>query len=138
MIIETFEESQVPIRELFACGGIAAKDPFMMQIYADVTRREIRISDSAQTVALGAAMFGAVAAGKSRGGYDSIFDAARTMPRLKEEVYRPNLAHAAVYDRLYAEYKTLHDYFGRGANDVMKRLKAIKLASLAAAGNEEA
>lgn len=138
MIIETFEESQVPIRELFACGGIAAKDPFMMQIYADVTRREIRISDSMQTVALGAAMFGAVAAGKNRGGYDSIFDAARTMPRLKEEVYRPNLEHAAAYDQLYAEYKILHDYFGRGANDVMKRLKAIKHAALELSGSGEA
>ena len=57
-IIETFETNRVPIHELFACGGIASKDPFMMQIYADVTNREIRISDSAQTVALGSAMFG--------------------------------------------------------------------------------
>lgn len=128
-IIDAFENSGLPIRELFACGGIAAKDPFMMQIYADVTRREIRISDSVQTVALGAAMFGAVAAGKARGGYDSIFEAARVMPRLKAVVYRPNLDHAAVYDRLYAEYQILHDYFGRGANDVMKRLKAIRLAA---------
>ena len=110
----------------------------MMQIYADVTRREIRISDSMQTVALGAAMFGAVAAGKNRGGYDSIFEAARTMPRLKEEVYRPNLEHAAAYDQLYAEYKILHDYFGRGANDVMKRLKAIKRAALEVSGSGEA
>ena len=128
-IIDAFENSGLPIRELFACGGIAAKDPFMMQIYADVTRREIRISDSLQTVALGAAMFGAVAAGKARGGYDSIFEAARVMPRLKAVVYRPNPDHAAIYDRLYAEYQILHDYFGRGANNVMKRLKAIRLAA---------
>ncbi len=126
MIIETFEANGVPVREILACGGIASKDPMMMQIYADVTRREFRISASDQTVALGSAMFGAVAAGKARGGYNSIFEAARVMPRLKDLVYRPNPAHAEVYDRLYAEYRILHDYFGRGENDVMKRLKEIR------------
>ncbi|MEA4888977.1 MAG: ribulokinase [Clostridiaceae bacterium] len=128
-IIDAFEQNGLPIHELFACGGIAAKDPFMMQIYADVTKREIRISDSLQTVALGAAMFGAVAAGKARGGYDSIFDAARMMPRLKDVVYRPIEKHAATYEALYAEYRQLHDYFGRGANDVMKRMKSIRLSA---------
>jgi len=128
-IIETFEANGVPIHELFACGGIASKDPFMMQIYADVTNREIRISDSTQTVALGSAMFGAVAAGKANGGYDSIFEAARIMPRLKDVVYKPDPEAVRVYDRLFAEYVLLHDYFGRGQNDVMKRLKAIKKES---------
>ena len=125
-IIETFEKSGLPITELFACGGIAAKDPFMMQIYADVTNREIRISDSTQTVALGSAMFGAVACGKEKGGYDSIFDAAKVMPRLKDIVYKPDQEAVRIYDKLFAEYRILHDYFGRGTNDVMKRLKAIK------------
>ncbi len=125
-IIETFEKNQVPINELFACGGIASKDAFMMQIYADVTNREIRISDSNQTVALGSAMFGAVAAGKDNGGYDSIFDAAKVMPRLKDVVYKPNPTAVEAYNKLFAEYVILHDYFGRGENDVMKRLKAMK------------
>ena len=125
-IIENFEANGVPIGELYACGGIASKDPFMMQVYADVTQREIRISASAQTVALGSAMFGAVAAGKAKGGYDSIFEAAKVMPRLKDEVYRPDPAASAVYDKLFAEYRVLHDYFGRGENDVMKRLKDLK------------
>ena len=125
-IIETFETAGVAIDELYACGGIAAKDEFMMQIYADVTKREIKISDNVQTVALGSAMFGAVAAGKARGGYDSIFEAARIMPRLKDVVYKPDAAASAIYDQLFAEYKLLHDYFGRGENNVMKRLKAIK------------
>jgi L-ribulokinase len=125
-IIENFEANGVPIGELYACGGIASKDPFMMQVYADVTKREIRISASAQTVALGSAMFGAVAAGKAKGGYDSIFEAAKVMPRLKDEVYRPDPAASAVYDKLFAEYRVLHDYFGRGENDVMKRLKDLK------------
>jgi len=126
MIIDTFEESGVPIKELYAAGGIAHKNPFLMQIYADVTNREIRISASTQTPALGSAMFGAVAAGKERGGYDSIVNAAKEMARLKDIVYRPIPENVEAYNELYAEYKALHDYFGRGTNDVMKRLKAIK------------
>lgn len=124
-IIEQFSESGVPVSELYACGGIAMKDPLMMQIFADVTNREIKVSARKQTVALGAAMFGAVAAGKDRGGYDHILDAAAVMPALQEHVYRPIPAHVTVYDELYHEYKRLHDYFGRGENNVMKRLKAI-------------
>jgi len=116
----------VPIRELYAAGGISQKNPFLMQIYADVTNREIKISASSQTPALGSAMFGAVAAGKERGGYDSIVDAAKEMARLKDVVYKPNPENVKMYDKLYAEYKILHDYFGRGGNDVMKRLKEIK------------
>ncbi|MCX7714856.1 MAG: ribulokinase [Clostridia bacterium] len=126
MIIETFKENGVPIYELYAAGGIAEKDEMMMQIYADVTNMEIRISASAQTPALGSAMFGAVAAGSGRGGYDSIIDAAKVMGKVKDKVYRPIPENVAVYDKLYAEYKILHDYFGRGENDVMKRLKEIK------------
>jgi L-ribulokinase len=126
MIIETFENSGVPIKELYACGGIAEKDEFMMQIYSDVTNREIRISASTQTVALGSAMFGAVAAGREKGGYDSIFEAAKHMAKVKEEYYKPIPENVETYRKLYAEYKALHDYFGRGGNDVMKRLKRIK------------
>ncbi|HZJ83658.1 MAG TPA: FGGY-family carbohydrate kinase, partial [Clostridia bacterium] len=126
MIIDTFEESGVPIDELYAAGGIADKNPFLMQVYADINNREIRVSASAQTPGLGSAMFGAVVAGKERGGYDSIVDAAKEMSKLKDVVYRPIPENVAMYNKLFAEYKTLHDYFGRGANDVMKRLKDIR------------
>jgi len=126
MIIETFEENGIEIKELYAAGGIAEKDEFMMQIYSDVTNREIRISASPQTPALGSAMFGAVAAGKEKGGYDSIVEAAKYMAKVKDIVYRPDPKNVKVYDKLYAEYKLLHDYFGRGGNDIMKRLKNIK------------
>ncbi|WP_026487283.1 ribulokinase [Caldanaerobius polysaccharolyticus] len=125
-IIEAFNHSGVEVKELYACGGLAEKDPLLMQIYADVTNLEIKVSQSAQTPALGAAMFGAVAAGKERGGFDSIFEAAKVIPRLKDTVYRPIPENVKVYDELFKEYKMLHDYFGRGQNDVMKRLKAIK------------
>ncbi|MGZ6316507.1 MAG: ribulokinase, partial [Anaerolineales bacterium] len=126
VIIEAFEGHGVPIHELVACGGLPEKNKLLMQIYADVTGRPIRISASTQTPALGSAMFGAVAAGSSAGGYDSIFDAAKTMAHLKDEAYRPIAENQAVYDSLFAEYACLHDYFGRGENDVMKRLKKIR------------
>ena len=128
MIVDTFNKSGVKIEEIYACGGIAQKNAFMMQIYADVLGYEIRIARSAQAPALGAAMFGAVAAGAARGGYDSIVDAAKHMGGVKDVVYRPIPENQAIYEKLYAEYVTLHDYFGRGGNDVMKRLKDIKRA----------
>ena len=130
MIIDTFEQSGVAIKELYACGGIADKDAMMMQIYSDVTNREIRISGSAQAPALGSAMFGAVVAGSARGGYDTIQDAAKNMSKLKDVVYKPITENTAVYEKLYAEYKILHDYFGKGENDAMKRLKNIRKEAL--------
>lgn len=126
MIIDTFAENGVPITELFAAGGIPEKDSFMMQIYADVTNMPIKISGSPQAPALGSAIFGAVSAGKARGGYDSVFEASQAMGKLKDVIYQPITENVEVYDKLYAEYKLLHDYFGRGGNDVMKRLKEIK------------
>lgn len=126
MIIDTFEENGVPVNEFYAAGGIAEKNPFVMQIYADVINREIKISGSPQAPALGSAMFGAVAAGKKAGGFDTIQEAAKVMAKVKDHTYKPVTVNAESYKKLYAEYRILHDYFGRGANDVMKRLKDIK------------
>lgn len=126
MIIENFEQAGVPITGLYACGGIAQKNKLMMQIYADVTNRDIYIGASDQTPALGAAMFGAVAAGADQGGYDSIFEAAKVMGKVKEEYYKPISKNVSTYQKLYHEFKLLHDYFGRGENNVMKRLKKMK------------
>jgi L-ribulokinase len=126
VIIEAFERHAVPVRELVACGGLPEKNRMLMQIYADVTGREIRISATRQTPALGSAMFGAVAAGSAAGGYTGIIDAARKMAHLKQESYKPIPANRAVYDRLYAEYVRLYDYYGRGENNVMKTLRGIR------------
>jgi L-ribulokinase len=125
-IVEAFDESGVAVKELYACGGLPQKNRLLMQIYADVTNREIKVAASKQTPAVGAAMFAAVAAGSAAGGYDSIVEAAKKMARVREESFKPIPENAAIYDRLYKEYTALHDYFGRGANDVMKRLKALK------------
>jgi len=129
MIIETFVKNGVPINELVACGGLPDKNPMLMQIYADVIGVPLKISASKQTPALGSAMFGAVVAGKAAGGYDSIVDAAKAMAAVKDVVYKPIPENQKVYEKLYQEYVLLHDYFGRGANDVMKRLKAIKASA---------
>lgn len=126
IIIETFQNSGVPVKELYACGGLPQKNKMLMQIYSDVTNMRINISASPQTPALGAAMFAAVAAGKEKGGYDDIFEAAKKMAKLKDEHYEPIKENAEIYKKLYAEYKKLHDYFGRGENNVMKTLKNIK------------
>ncbi len=131
-IIETLNASGVPVRRLIAAGGLPERNRLLMQIYADVTGHEIGIVRSGQAPALGAAMHGAVAAGAAAGGYDDIAEAARRMGGLRAETYRPVPAHTAVYDQLYAEYKTLYDYFGRGQNDAMKRLRSLRRAALSA------
>jgi L-ribulokinase len=126
MITETFENNGVPINELVACGGLPEKNPMLMQIYADVIGKTIWVSATNQTPALGSAMFGAVAAGKAAGGYDTIFDASEKMAHLRETPYIPNPENQASYEPLYQEYAKLHDYFGRGENNVMKKLKQVR------------
>jgi L-ribulokinase len=126
-IIKRFEEYGVFVKDVVNCGGIAEKNPFVMQIYADVCNRPMWISRSAQTCALGAAIFGAVVGGA----YKTTEQAQRKMTGVKEEVYRPNKAAAAVYAELYQLYRTLHDAFGTtGFRDqldrVMKDLIAIR------------
>lgn len=126
MIIDAFKDNGIDVKEFYASGGISQKDPMMMQIYADVINMPIYIAGSEHGPALGSAIFGAVAAGKDNGGYDSIFEAAAEMGKILDISYKPNPENVRVYQKLYEEYKILHDYFGRGENDVMKRLKKIK------------
>lgn len=130
LIIETFNTNNVPIHELIATGGLPDRNKLLMQIYADVTGLPIYVPEATQIGALGSAMHGAVAAGSAMGGYDTIVDASANMAHLREESYQPDASNKAVYDRLFAEYVVLHDYFGRGENDVMKRLKEIKVEML--------
>jgi L-ribulokinase len=129
VIVEAFDHNGVAVNELVACGGLPEKNKLLMQIYADVTGREIKVTASKQTPALGSAMFGAVAAGGATGGYDTVFEAAQRMARLQKATYHPIAANQKVYERLYQEYVRLYDYFGRGENNVMKVLKSIKKGS---------
>jgi len=126
IIIENFEQYGIGVRELYACGGMAEKNELLMQIFSDVTGRSIKLARSSQASALGAAMFGAVAAGRWGGGYDTIFQAIDRMGGVRDKVYQPDPSDHAVYNDIFEDYVELHDYFGRGANDVMKRLRALK------------
>ncbi|MEU6536693.1 ribulokinase [Streptomyces sp. NPDC047000] len=120
-IIEAFETAGVPVRELIIAGGLM-RNALLMQIYADVTRRPLSVIASKQGPALGSAMHAAVAAGA----YPDIHAAAQAMGKVHRAVYEPDPDRAAAYDRLFAEYKLLHDYFGRGANEVMHRLRRLR------------
>lgn len=127
-IFEAFEGAGIPIRNVVACGGLPEKSALLMQIFADVTGHEIKVARQPQLCsALGAAMHGTVAAGRAAGGYDTIFEAAEHMAGVQASSYCPRREHREVYNRIFSEYQALHDYFGRGVNDVMKRLKSLKM-----------
>jgi L-ribulokinase len=126
MIVDALDSRGVRVDRLVACGGLPERNKLLMQIYADVTGRELSVAASTQTPALGAAMFGAVAASSALGGYDSIVDASRRMAHLSLECYRPSPADHAVYEELFREYVRVHDLFGRHGDDVMRNLKRIQ------------
>lgn len=112
VIMERFEEYGVKVNEVIACGGIAEKNPFVMQIYADVLGKPIKISYSSQTPALGAAIFGAVSAGYEKSGYKNVEEAQKAICRVKDKIYYPREEDRNIYNRLYKLYKELHDIFG--------------------------
>ncbi|MGA2916444.1 MAG: ribulokinase [Sedimentisphaerales bacterium] len=130
-IINRFEEYGVKIKEIINCGGIAEKNPMLMQIYADITGREMKVSRSAQSCALGSAIAAAVVAGKKAGGYDNFASAQSTMCGVKKITYKPNTKSHKTYTELYKLYKKLHDSFGvknhkAVLSDVMKKLLELK------------
>ena len=120
-IIEAFNSSDVPVTELVVAGGLL-KNTLLMQIYADVTNLPLSTIASTQGPALGSAIHAAVAAGA----YPDIHSASSAMGRSDKAAYQPIPAHVKAYEELFAEYTLLHDYFGRGPNEVMHRLKARK------------
>ncbi|MEF2277395.1 ribulokinase [Deinococcus sp. YIM 134068] len=123
VIVENFEQSGVPVNEIVISGGLK-RNRMLMQIYADVTGRPLSVLDVEQGPAVGSAMHAAVAAGE----YPDIFAAAKCMGKVRRDAFVPDARSQRTYDRLYAEYTGLHDYFGRGANEVMHRLKAMRRA----------
>ncbi|MGY4691329.1 ribulokinase [Salibacterium sp. K-3] len=130
-IVKSFTGQGVPIDALYANGGLSYKNKMLMQIYSDVTNKPIYIAESTELPAVGSAMFASVAAGSKKGGYDTIQEAAHQMARLKPDPVLPDSKRHEMYQELYEEYERLHDYFGRGDNDVMKRLKQLKSGAFA-------
>jgi L-ribulokinase len=126
VIVEAFRDSGVPVEEFVVAGGLM-KNPLLMQIYSDVLRLPLSIITSTQGPALGSAIHAAVAAGV----HPDVPAAAAAMGRVERAVYTPDEARATAYDALFAEYSLLHDWFGRGGNDVMHRLRRIRREAVA-------
>jgi L-ribulokinase len=124
-IIESFDASGVPVLEFVVAGGLIRNAP-LMQIYSDVIGRSLSVIDSAEGPALGSAIHAAVAAGA----YPDVPSASAAMGKVRRDVYVPDPQRQRAYDALYAEYCTLHDYFGVAAggqgNDVLHRLRRIR------------
>ncbi|MEV7027926.1 FGGY-family carbohydrate kinase, partial [Kitasatospora sp. NPDC093558] len=125
VIVEALEQGGVPVTEFVVTGGLK-KNELLMQIYADVLRRPVSVAESEQGPALGSAIHAAVAAGA----YPDVRTAAAAMGRVRPAAYRPDHARADVYDRLFAEYRALHDHFGLGADKLLHRLRDIRNAAL--------
>lgn len=129
MIIEQFENAGVQVKSIVLGGGIPVRNRKLVQVYADVCRREIRLAGTSYASALGAAILGTAVAQKEVTGFGNIKEIVRRFGKVSEEVFMPDQANADVYDQLYEEYKTLHRYIGTGGNTVMKRLNALRQGS---------
>ena len=122
MIVDHFADSGIPIDKIVASGGIAEKDDMLMQIYADVLNRPIVVSDATMSASRGSAIYASVAAGE----FQTVQDAVNVLSVRSGRNYVPIKENAEKYRALYEEYCVLHDYFGRGGNDVMKRLDRLR------------
>ncbi len=125
VIVDSLEDVGIPVEEIVACGGLPFQNRLLMQLTADITGRPVRVAESRQAPALGAAMFAAVAAGSRQGGYDTIVDASAGMARLGADEYLPDDASRAVYDDLYGIYRELHDTMSSSASP-MRRLRMVQ------------
>lgn len=126
-ILDLFTEAGADIRTIIASGGIAEKNPLLMQIYADVLQREIKVSDTDQTAALGSAIYASVAAGEEAGGYATIWEAVSKMSHLKDLVYRPNPEYVERYNALYEVYSELVELFDPEKSGVMNKLHQLRI-----------
>lgn len=125
-IIESIETQGIKINQIFACGGLSRKSTLVMQIFSDVLGREIKVTGVTQTTAYGAAMYGMVAAGSQRGGYDTLDEAMQALSKPPYKVYKPNPQNKAVYAAMFRNYQRLSAYFGSANKDLMYELKQLK------------
>ncbi len=119
-ILETLEEAGLPVEQVIATGGIAHKDPFSMQIYADVLNRPVGLATTTQGSVLGAAIYGAVAAGV----YPDFETGAKAMGGYVPAVFHPRKKESTIYNTLYQAYLELHQYFGK-TSPLMHKLKSL-------------
>jgi len=122
-IIENFTSEGIDLHELVAVDGLAHKSPLLMQLYADICQLPVTVRQSQEIPARGAALFGAVADGKERGGFASIAEAVAVLAPTVIRRYEPNVRHATQYEEMYAIYRSLYEYLGREQVDLLPRLK---------------
>ena len=126
LIVEEFEKAGIAIDSIVMSGGIPLKNPMLVQIYADILNREIRVCQTTQAGAVGAAILGVAAASSEVTGYHSLVEVTQKLGKKVNKVYKPQQDNIDAYNQLYSEYITLYEYFGKGANDVMKRLNGMR------------
>jgi L-ribulokinase len=126
IILNTYQEWRMEIKEVIASGGLPKQNALLMQIYADILNRPIKVSQSEQASAIGAAILGAVAAGEENGGTRNIIQAIRQMAAPIEKTYYPDKENVQIYQSLYTIYETLHNYFGIQRQQMMKTLKQLR------------
>ena len=126
LIVDEFEKAGIEINTIVLGGGIPLKNPIFVQVYSDILNREIAVCPEQQAGALGAAILGVAAAPAEITGYTSLIEITKKIAGCSNKMYAPNSDNRKAYDKLYEEYKTLVAYFGKGSNDVMKRLRVIK------------
>lgn len=126
LIVEEFEKAGIEINSIVLGGGIPLKNPMLVQVYSDILNREITVCQAEQSGSLGAAMLGIAAAPSEVTGYHNLTEVVEKLSKRGDKAYRPNSENKEAYDKLYEEYKTLLEYFGKGANDVMKRLNKLR------------
>lgn len=122
VIIDNFIKNGISVDSVYATGGIAAKNPVLVQMLSDVLQLPIYLSGTSQGGAVGSAIYAVQAAGV----FESLDDAAQAMGSIREEHFEPNLEVCGKYQALYKEYLALHDYFGKGGSDIMHRLRKLK------------
>ena len=130
-IVENFVENGIPLSEVVACGGIAERSSLMMQLFSDVTGLPVTVPDSQQIPARGAALFGALAAGSARGGFDDIETAVTELRPAVARRYETSAANLATYDGIYEVFRGLHDELGLEHAEWLHRLKQIRRAVVA-------
>lgn len=126
MIVEEFEKAGIAVHTIELSGGIPMKNPMFVQVYADILNRRITVCDTAQSGAMGAAILGVAAAPADVTGYHSLGEITEKLGKKGNQVYHPNPINREAYDKLYEEYNTLTEYFGKGMNNVMKRLNRMR------------
>ena len=126
-ILELYEGNGIQVQEIICSGGISLKNPLLMQIYADVLGKRLKVAASDQAAALGSAVYAALSAGEAAGGYDCYEEAVRKMSKVKDIVYEPNNRNHEVYTKLYSVYKDYSEVMGNSSRKIMKKLNEIQI-----------